>query len=64
MGADHQVYDCQKAPLMDLVRILSYAITHGFYIADKKYKWITYFNYEQETNTFALYKSEDKTPFG
>ncbi|HWK02010.1 MAG TPA: DUF6756 family protein [Puia sp.] len=56
----HYVYDCKLPALMALIELCS----GDFYIIDKKYQWLTYFNRDREANMVHVYKSgAHKIPF-
>lgn len=56
--AKRHVYDCNPASLKDLIRLSEYS----FFIVDKKYKWLTYFEYNAEKVT--VFKSNiSNSPF-
>jgi hypothetical protein len=58
--AQHLVYDCKPAAMEYLV-----AIAPGdFFIGDKKYQWLVYFNANRSENAVILIKAADiPTPF-
>ncbi len=64
MGEGIKVYDCQKEAISYILYLASGLNKLEFYIADKKYNWLTYFNIDRSLNTASIYKSgETKTVF-
>jgi hypothetical protein len=56
----HLVYDCKSNSLAVLLSIFS----GNFYIIDKKYDWLTYFEIDKEKNEVIIFKSGNvPTPF-
>jgi hypothetical protein len=54
------VYDCTPAAMEHLISVAP----ADFYIGDKKYQWLVYFNMNREHNEVSLIKSRDcPTPF-
>ncbi|SHE78660.1 hypothetical protein [Dysgonomonas macrotermitis] len=58
MGNTFQVYDCRKAPLIDLYYLASGREDLKFYIVDKKYEWLLLVEIETEENTAFIYESK------
>ncbi|QBH95395.1 hypothetical protein EKN56_02630 [Limnobaculum zhutongyuii] len=57
MGAECQIYDCQKNALRELLYLSSGASEPQFYIIDKKYQWLVFFNVNRQQDVVTLYKS-------
>jgi hypothetical protein len=56
----HLVYDCKTNSLESLLSIIS----GSFYIIDKKYSWLSYFETDKEKNEVTIIKSGNiLTPF-
>lgn len=56
----HYIYDTKLSSMMALLNIR----LDDFFIADKKYEWLIYFQIDTEKQTSIIYKSgENKTPF-
>lgn len=61
MGNSHQVYDCQKEALVDLYYLASSRFNRfRFYIVDKKYKWLYFYDMNREEDIVNIYKSENE----
>jgi len=60
MGNPFQVYDCRKAPLLELFYWVSGNEDVRFYIADKKYAWIWFVRLNNKENTAYVYEIGSK----
>ncbi|HCO67031.1 MAG TPA: hypothetical protein DIT04_04630 [Dysgonomonas sp.] len=58
MGNRFQVYDCRKAPLIELYYLASVQDNMKFYIVDKKYEWLLFFELDRKENTAYIYQSK------
>ncbi|MBK5073514.1 hypothetical protein I2492_10520 [Budviciaceae bacterium CWB-B4] len=57
MGAECQIYDCQKNALRELLYLSSGVPEPQFYIIDKKYRWLVFFDVNRQQDIAAIYKS-------
>jgi hypothetical protein len=56
----HLVYDCKPNALIALFSITQ----DDFFVVDKKYKWLSYFQVNRQKNQATIYRSGEKmTPF-
>jgi len=59
MGKPFQVYDCQQKPLINLY-YSAYPMHQRFYIVDKKYRWLLFFEQQSKTDTICIYESKQE----